>query len=99
MAEVIDEHEASTHRTRRIRDGRNAPGGLRSTLCRREAQPADLFVIAYPVAYRSSGVMTFTVDPDGGAHEKDLGPSTAKIAGTMTAYRIDRTWTPAEATH
>jgi hypothetical protein len=55
-------------------------------------------VIAYPVAYRSSGVMTFTVGPDGGAYEKDLGPSTAKIAGTMTGYRIDRTWTPAEAT-
>ncbi len=54
--------------------------------------------IAYPVAYRSSGVMTFTVGPDGGAYEKDLGPSTAKIAGTMTGYRIDHTWTPAEAT-
>jgi hypothetical protein len=55
--------------------------------------------IAYPVAYRSSGVMTFTVGPDGGAYEKDLGPSTAKIAGSITEYRIDRTWTPAEATH
>jgi Protein of unknown function (DUF2950) len=54
--------------------------------------------IAYPVAYRSSGVMTFTVSPDGSAYEKDLGPSTAKIAGTMTGYRIDHTWTPAEAT-
>jgi hypothetical protein len=53
--------------------------------------------IAYPAAYRSSGVMTFIVDPDG-AYEKDLGPNTAKIAGTMTGYRIDRTWTPAEAT-
>ena len=54
--------------------------------------------IAYPAAYRSSGVMTFTVDPDGGAYEKDLGPSTAKIAGTRTGYRIDGTWMPAEAT-
>jgi hypothetical protein len=54
--------------------------------------------IAYPVAYRSSGVMTFTVGPDGSAYEKDLGPSTAKIAATMTGYRMDRTWTPAEAT-
>jgi hypothetical protein len=53
--------------------------------------------LAYPTAYRSSGVMTFIVDPDG-AYEKDLGPNTAKIAGTMTGYRIDRTWTPAEAT-
>jgi hypothetical protein len=54
--------------------------------------------IAYPVAYPSSGVMTFIVDPDGGAYEKDLGPNTAKVAGTMTGYQIDRTWTRTEAT-
>jgi hypothetical protein len=54
--------------------------------------------IAYPAAYRSSGVMTFIVDPDGGAYQKDLGPNTARVAGTMTEYRIDRTWTRAEAT-
>jgi hypothetical protein len=54
--------------------------------------------IAYPTAYRSSGVMTFIVDPDGGAHQKDLGPNTAKVAATLARYRIDRTWTPAEAT-
>jgi hypothetical protein len=54
--------------------------------------------IAYPAAYRSSGVMTFIVDPDGVAYEKDLGSNTAKVAGTMTGYRPDRTWTRAEAT-
>ena len=54
--------------------------------------------VAYPVAYRSSGVMTFIVDPDGGAYEKDLGPNTGKVAERMTGYRIDGTWTPAEAT-
>ena len=54
--------------------------------------------VAYPVAYRSTGVMTFAVDAGGGTYEKDLGPSTGKIAGSMTEYRIDRTWTPAEAT-
>jgi hypothetical protein len=53
--------------------------------------------LAYPVAYRSS-VMTFAVDAGGAAYEKDLGPSTAKIAGAMTGYRIDGTWMPAEAT-
>jgi len=64
---------------------------------RRLAGPGNRFsAIAYPTAYRSSGVMTFIVDPDGGAYQKDLGSHTDKIAGTMT-YRIDRTWTPAEA--
>jgi hypothetical protein len=53
--------------------------------------------IAYPVAYRSSGVMTFILDPDGGEYEKDLGPRTAKIAAKMTEYHLDRTWTRANA--
>ena len=66
---------------------------------RRLAASGNRFAaVAYPAAYRSSGVMTFIVDPDGGAYEKDLGPNTGKVAGTMTGYRIDGTWTPAEAT-
>jgi hypothetical protein len=53
--------------------------------------------IAYPVKYRSSGVMTFVVTQDGGVLEKDLGPNTAKVAGAMTSYHSDATWTPAES--
>jgi hypothetical protein len=52
--------------------------------------------IAYPVVYRSSGVKTFIVTPDGAVSEKDLGPDTAKIAAAMTSSRIDSTWTPVE---
>ncbi len=47
--------------------------------------------IAYPAEYRSSGVMTFTVDHDV-VYERDLGPSTAKIASTMTTPKLDSTW-------
>jgi Protein of unknown function (DUF2950) len=53
--------------------------------------------IAYPVMYRSSGVKAFIVTPQGGVSEKDLGADTAKIAASMTAARIDSTWTPAES--
>ena len=53
--------------------------------------------IAYPVMYRSSGVMTFIVAQDGGVSEKDLGASTAKVAGAMTSYHSDATWAPAES--
>jgi len=52
--------------------------------------------IAYPALYRSSGVMTFIATQNSGVAEKDLGPSTAKIAGAMTAYHADASWTPAE---
>jgi len=48
--------------------------------------------IAYPAEYRSSGVMTFVVDHDGVVHERDLGPSTAKVARTMTRYKPNSTW-------
>jgi hypothetical protein len=53
--------------------------------------------IAYPVKYRSSGVMTFVVTQDGVVSEKDLGPNTARIAGAMTSYQSDATWAPAES--
>jgi hypothetical protein len=53
--------------------------------------------IAYPARYRSSGVMTFIATQGGGVSEKDLGASTAKIAGAMTTYHADATWTPVEA--
>lgn len=53
--------------------------------------------IAYPARYRSSGVMTLIVTQDGGVSEKDLGPNTANIAGAMTTYHADGTWSPADA--
>ena len=56
--------------------------------------------IAYPYEYRSSGVMTFVIAPDGAVSEKDLGPDTAKlvraIARNPGRYPTDHTWTPAE---
>lgn len=48
--------------------------------------------IAYPVVYRSSGVMTFIVGEDDVVYEKDLGPNTAKLARAMTDYSPDPTW-------
>ena len=54
--------------------------------------------IAYPAMYRSSGVMTFIATQNGGVAEKDLGPNTAHIAGAMTGYHADASWTAAELT-
>jgi hypothetical protein len=53
--------------------------------------------IAYPARYRSSGVMTFIATQEGAVSEKDLGARTAKIAGAMTTYHADATWTPVES--
>jgi len=57
---------------------------------------AGFAVVAYPVEYRSSGVMTFIVDKSGTIYEKDLGPDTTKLAQTMTVYDPDATWHMAE---
>jgi hypothetical protein len=52
--------------------------------------------IAYPVAYRSSGVMTFIINQNDVVREKDLGAKTAQLAAAMASYHADRTWTLAE---
>jgi len=49
-------------------------------------------LVAYPAAYRNSGVMTFLVNHDGTVFEKDLGPQTDKIAEEMTSFNPDSTW-------
>jgi DUF2950 family protein len=36
--------------------------------------------------------MTFIVNQDGIIYEKDLGPKTADIVQTLTAYDPDKTW-------
>jgi Protein of unknown function (DUF2950) len=71
--------------------GRHAPGGAKKYIVDGKMS-AGFAVVAYPVEYRSSGVMTFIVDKSGTIYEKDLGPDTTKIARTMTVYDPDSTW-------
>jgi hypothetical protein len=51
-------------------------------------------LVAWPAAYRTSGVKTFIVSHGGVVYEKDLGPDTAKIASGMTAFDPGPGWTP-----
>ena len=75
--------------------GRHAPGGAKKYVVDGKMS-AGFAVVAYPVEYRSSGVMTFIVDKSGTIYEKDLGPDTTKLAQTMTVYDPDSTWHKAE---
>ena len=52
-------------------------------------------VLAYPVEYRNSGIMTFIVGPDGVVYQKDLGESTATLAPTLNEYNPADGWRPA----
>lgn len=73
------------------KQGPHAPGGARSYIVDGKMSGGFAFV-AYPVEYRSSGVMTFIVDKSGTIYEKDLGPDTKKLAEAMIAFNPDSTW-------
>lgn len=49
-------------------------------------------IVAYPAEYRSSGVMTFLMDQNGDAYEKDLGATTHSLAKQISAFNPDSTW-------
>ena len=51
-------------------------------------------VVAYPVDYRNSGIMTFMIGTDGIVYQKDLGEKTTDIGSTMTEYNPRDGWAP-----
>ena len=77
------------------RQGKNAPGGAKSYIVNGQMTEGFAFV-AYPADYRSSGVMTFIVGPDGVVYEKDLGKKTAAHTKDMKEYNPNSSWVKAE---
>jgi len=73
------------------RQGPHAPGGAKNYVVDGMMSKGFAFV-AYPVEYRSSGVMTFIVDGSGAIYEKDLGADTTELARAMKVYDPDSTW-------
>jgi hypothetical protein len=77
------------------RQGKDAPGDARSYIVNGKMTGGFAFV-AYPAEYRSSGVMTFIVGPDGVVYQKDLGKKTAILGKAMKEYNPDSSWQKAE---
>jgi len=50
-------------------------------------------LVAFPVRWGESGIITFMVNEDGITHQRSLGEATPKIASEMTEYDPDRQWT------
>jgi hypothetical protein len=73
------------------RQGAAAKGGARDYEVNGQLTKGFAFV-AYPAEYRNSGVVTFIVNQDGVVYEKDLGADTEKVAGAMTEYNPDSSW-------
>ena len=55
-------------------------------------------VIAWPVRYGDTGVMTFMVNQDGVVYQQDLGPQTAQKAGAISSFDPSKGWAKADMT-
>jgi Protein of unknown function (DUF2950) len=53
-------------------------------------------IVATPVTYGDSGIMTFILSKDGQVQQKDLGANTASLAVSISGYNPGDGWIPAE---
>ena len=74
-----------------VAQGASAPGGARS-YDNGGKMDRGFAILAFPAEYRSSGVVTFIMDQNGAADEKDLGPMTETRAKQISSYDPDATW-------
>ncbi len=75
--------------------GDDAPGGTRSYVTNGKLA-GGFAVLAMPVRYAETGIMTFMVGPDGTVYEQDFGPDTAKIDRSIQAYNPNDDWSPVD---
>jgi hypothetical protein len=74
------------------RQGPAAPGE-KLNYARDGEMTGGFALVAYPVRWGASGIMTFVVNQDGVVYQRSLGEKTAKIAAAMTEYDPDSRWT------
>jgi hypothetical protein len=70
-----------------------APGGAMNYL-ESGRMTRGFAMIAWPAAYGNSGIMTFTVGPDGRVLGRDLGDDTGSLVNAMLLYDPRDDWTP-----
>lgn len=75
--------------------GENAAGGAMDYVIN-DKFIGGFAVVAWPVNYGSSGIMTFVTNYSGDVYQKDLGQETDKLARGMTKYNPDSSWKKAE---
>jgi hypothetical protein len=73
--------------------GPAAKGGARDFLIGR-SMTAGFALIAWPVKYGETGVMSFIVNGDGTVFERDLGSGTAQVAAATKAFNPEPGWVP-----
>ena len=73
--------------------GKAAKGGAREYVIGDEMS-GGFALVAWPVHYGASGIMTFMVNQDGVAYEKDLGEGTAAAVSHISRFDPDASWHP-----
>jgi hypothetical protein len=73
--------------------GPHAAGGAQDYL-QRGLMIGGFALIAWPAEYGVSGIKTFMVNQDDVIYEKDMGPTTGKVAQAITKFNPDNTWRP-----
>ena len=76
--------------------GPNALGGRKSYIAD-GAMTAGFALVAHPVQWGDSGVMTFIVGQDGVTYQRNLGPDTAATVAQMIEFDPGPGWTPVGA--
>lgn len=71
--------------------GPSAPGGAYNYVLG-ENMSRGFALIAWPVDYGDTGVMSFMISHEGAVFEKDLGPEGERQALTMTRFDPDSSW-------
>jgi hypothetical protein len=77
------------------KQGERAHGGARDYIVN-GAMTGGFAILAYPADYGNSGVMSFFIDQDGVAFQKNLGENTSDEAKAITAFNPDDGWKPVE---
>jgi hypothetical protein len=73
------------------RQGSHAPAGKYNYLINGHLL-AGFALVAWPVEWNNSGIMSFIVNQQGKVYQKNLGPKTARLAAAMTTYDPDPSW-------
>jgi len=90
------EDNASADLVVRIANSSGRPVMFRGYYFRVPGSGSTVALVAYPAEYRSSGVMTFVVTPNGKVFERDLGATTAVTAAGLKALHESGKWRAAE---
>ena len=77
------------------KQGARAPGGKYDYVINGH-MVGGFALVAWPVNWEKSGVMTFLVNTNGKLYQKNLGEKTAEIVKGIVEYDPDDTWAPVE---